>query len=412
MTSFSSFVRSFVARLLVDPGDDRGGEVEDLLELLRSHVDQVADPARDALEEPDVGDGRGQVDVAHALAADLRAGDLDAAALADDALVADPLVLAAVALPVLGRTEDALAEEPVLLGLQRPVVDRLRLRDLAVAPAPDLLRGGEADLDCVEIVDVHACPVPPRPSPLRPSSCALAPLVVPPSPSATTCSSCSSAAPVAVLAVGADAGEVDAELLGGAQQLVVLLADLDRALVGDEVGVEREALDLLQQHLERLRDRRLGDVLGLDDRLVGLDAADGVVGLDGEHLLQRVGGAVGLERPDLHLAEALATELRLAAQRLLGDERVGAGRASVDLVVDEVQQLEDVHVADGDVALVRLAGAAVVELRLARRRGCPSRAALVDRRGRCRGRRSPPASGRAPRRRPRRVAPSKTGVAT
>ncbi len=43
-----------VAGLVVDPGDHRGGEVEDLLELLGSHVEQVADPARDALEEPDV----------------------------------------------------------------------------------------------------------------------------------------------------------------------------------------------------------------------------------------------------------------------------------------------------------------------------------------------------------------------
>src|SRR5204862_1348759 len=118
------------------------------------HVDQVADPARDALEEPDVGDRRGQVDVAHPLAADLRPGDLDAAALADDPLVADPLVLAAVALPVLGGTEDALAEEPVLLGLQRAVVDGLRLEDLARAPRADLLRGGEPDLNRVEVVDV------------------------------------------------------------------------------------------------------------------------------------------------------------------------------------------------------------------------------------------------------------------
>src|SRR5581483_8535338 len=98
-----------------------GGEVEDLLELLGRHVQQIADPARDALEEPDVGDGRGQVDVAHALATDLGARDLDAAALAHDALVADTLVLAAVALPVLRRTEDALAEQPVLLRLERPV---------------------------------------------------------------------------------------------------------------------------------------------------------------------------------------------------------------------------------------------------------------------------------------------------
>ena len=91
------------ARLVVDPRDDRGGEVQDLLEFLGSHVEQVADAAGHALEEPDVADRSGQVDVAHALAAHLRARDLHAAALAHDALVADALVLAAVALPVLGR---------------------------------------------------------------------------------------------------------------------------------------------------------------------------------------------------------------------------------------------------------------------------------------------------------------------
>src|SRR5262249_26206655 len=96
-----------------------------------SHVEQVADARRHALEEPDVRDGGREVDVAHALTAHLGPRDLHTAALADDALVADALVLAAVALPVLGGTEDALAEEPVLLGLQRAVVDRLRLRDLA-----------------------------------------------------------------------------------------------------------------------------------------------------------------------------------------------------------------------------------------------------------------------------------------
>ena len=151
------------ARLLVDPRHDRRGEVEDLLELLGSHVEQVADAARDALEEPDVAHGGGQVDVAHALAAHLGARDLHAAALADDALVADALVLAAVALPVLGGTEDALAEEAVLLGLERAVVDRLGLRDLAARPRADLLRGREADLDRVEIVDVdHSAFLTPR----------------------------------------------------------------------------------------------------------------------------------------------------------------------------------------------------------------------------------------------------------
>src|SRR6202034_3942607 len=126
-----------------------------LLELLGRHVEQVADPARDALEEPDVAHRGGEIDVAHALAANLRARHLDAAALADDALVTHSLVLTAVALPVLGRAEDALAEEAVLLGLQRAVVDRLGLGDLAGAPAADLLGGGEADLNGVEVVDVN-----------------------------------------------------------------------------------------------------------------------------------------------------------------------------------------------------------------------------------------------------------------
>jgi hypothetical protein len=75
--------------------------------------------------------------------------------------------------------------------------------------------------------------------------------------------------------------------------------------------------------------------------------------------------AVGLERPDLHLAEPLAAELRLAAERLLGDERVRPDRPRVDLVVDQVRQLQHVDVADRHVLLERLAGHAVEELRLA-----------------------------------------------
>ena len=61
--------------------------------------------------------------------------------------------------------------------------------------------------------------------------------------------------------------------------------------------------------------------------------------------------AVGLERPHFHFAEPLAAELRLAAERLLGDERVRSDRPRVDLVVDQVRQLQHVDVADGDVLL-------------------------------------------------------------
>jgi len=92
--------------------------------------------------------------VAHALAADLLPRHLDAAALADDALVADALVLPAIALPVLRRTEDALAEETVPLGLERSVVDRLRLGDLTGGPVANLLAGRKPDANGVEFIDV------------------------------------------------------------------------------------------------------------------------------------------------------------------------------------------------------------------------------------------------------------------
>ena len=65
----------------------------------------------------------------------LRQRHLDAALLADDALVLHALVLAAQALVVLDRPEDARAEQAVALGLEGAVVDRLRLLDLAVGPA-------------------------------------------------------------------------------------------------------------------------------------------------------------------------------------------------------------------------------------------------------------------------------------
>ena len=102
-----------------------------------------------------VGDGGGQLDVAHALPADLGAGDLHAAAVADLALVADLLILAAVTLPVLGGAEDPLAEQAVLLRLQSAVVDGLRALYLAVGPGANLFGGGDPDLNGVKLSITH-----------------------------------------------------------------------------------------------------------------------------------------------------------------------------------------------------------------------------------------------------------------
>ena len=85
--------------------------------------------------------GRGQLDVAHALAADLCARDFHAAAVADLALIADLLILSAVAFPVLRGSEDALAEQAVALGFERAVVDGLGLFHFAGGPGKDHLQG-------------------------------------------------------------------------------------------------------------------------------------------------------------------------------------------------------------------------------------------------------------------------------
>ena len=57
-------------------------------------------------------------------------------------------------------------KKPAVLRLERAVVDRLRLGDLAVRPGPDRLGRRQADPDRVEIVDIEdaaaVLPVAPR----------------------------------------------------------------------------------------------------------------------------------------------------------------------------------------------------------------------------------------------------------
>ena len=78
---------------------------------------------------------------------------------------------------------------------------------------------------------------------------------------------------------------------GGGGVLVGIVHGLD---------VKREGTNLLDENLEGLGDTRNRDVLALDDGLVGLDAAHGIVGLDGQDLLQDVGSTVCVQCPNFH----------------------------------------------------------------------------------------------------------------
>src|SRR4051812_32488807 len=100
-------------------------------------------------------DRRRELDMAHALAPHARQRHLDRALLADDALILHALVLAAQALVILDRAEDARAKQAVPFRLESPVVDRLRLFDLAVRPRENLLRARDGNPDLVEDLSRH-----------------------------------------------------------------------------------------------------------------------------------------------------------------------------------------------------------------------------------------------------------------
>ena len=73
---------------------------------------------------------------------------------ADDAAVLHAFVLAAVAFVVLHGAEDLRAEQAVAFGLERAVVDGLRLLDFAVGPFADILRRGDGNLNGFQIADL------------------------------------------------------------------------------------------------------------------------------------------------------------------------------------------------------------------------------------------------------------------
>src|SRR5262245_23792413 len=77
-------------------------------------------------------------------------------------------------------------------------------------------------------------------------------------------------------------------------------------------------------------------------------------------------GSISLERPDLHLAEALTAELRFTAQRLLRDQRIGSDRTRMYLVVHQVREFEHIDVTYGHLLLEGFTRHSIEENGLAR----------------------------------------------
>src|SRR5665213_204242 len=97
-------------------------------------------------------DGHRELDVPESLAAHGFRRHLDAAAVADDAFVANAFVFSAIAFPIARRAKDFLAKESIFFRAVRAVVDRLRFRHLAVTAVQGSLRTRKPDRDLREIV--------------------------------------------------------------------------------------------------------------------------------------------------------------------------------------------------------------------------------------------------------------------
>src|SRR5690606_12618710 len=97
-----------------------------------------------------MGHGHHQVDVSHTVPTDLFLGNLHSTTVTDDAAVTDALVFATGTFVILYRTEYALAEQAITLGLVRSVVDGFRLQHLSTGFGQDGFRGSQAYGDLVE----------------------------------------------------------------------------------------------------------------------------------------------------------------------------------------------------------------------------------------------------------------------
>ena len=133
---------------------DVGIEIEHLFKIYHGHVEERTDLGGQGLQKPDMRDRRGQLDMAHALAAHRGGDDFNPALFADDAAVLHAFIFTAVTFVVLHRPENFGAEKAVAFGLEGTIVNGFRLLNFAERPLPDAFRRGDGNLDGLQVADI------------------------------------------------------------------------------------------------------------------------------------------------------------------------------------------------------------------------------------------------------------------
>src|SRR6185437_3067393 len=265
-------------RRLAGIGDDVVLEVDDFLDVAGLHVQQRAQSARQRLEEPDMNDRGGKIDMPHALAAHAAVSHLDTATIADDALVLRALVLAAGAFPVALGAEDALAEQAVLFGAVGTVVDGLGLLHLAERPRTNIVRAGKLNSDRAVVVNT-----------IVDGFChdRLLSFCV---------ASCTLAVNLTLNLALHSTASCTFHCLDGrgsywrptASHHVLILHVSTQPFLLFELDIETQAADFVAEHVERHRGAGFERIGAFDHRFVNLGTSFDVVRLDGQQFLKDV----------------------------------------------------------------------------------------------------------------------------
>src|SRR4030095_2031356 len=91
-----------------------------------------------------------QLDVSHSLAPHPRQGHFHTATIANNAFVFYPLVFSAGTFPISCRTKNAFTEKSAFFRLERPVIDRFRVLNFALAPRAHGIARGHANRDLIK----------------------------------------------------------------------------------------------------------------------------------------------------------------------------------------------------------------------------------------------------------------------
>ena len=133
---------------------DEAGKIQNFFQATRRNIQNQAHTAGDTFEVPDMGNRRSQFDVAHTVTTNLAAGNFNAALVADNTLITDAFIFAAMTFPILSRAKDSFAEQAIPFRLQGSVIDGFGFFYLAVGPGSNLVRRSQTDTHRHKIIYV------------------------------------------------------------------------------------------------------------------------------------------------------------------------------------------------------------------------------------------------------------------